>query len=81
VFDDETGAIAAEIVISFKHEFAQTLSDSLLRHKMVGLNSTFGLGAVEAAAEVGRKYLSWGDERTGNEIHDYRKAIERFLRI
>ncbi len=78
-FDDETGAIAAEIVFSFKHEFAQTLADCLLRRTMVGLNSTCGLNAVDAAAEVGRKYLGWTESRSEREISDYRKTIERFL--
>ncbi len=77
IFDSETGAIAAEIVFSFKHEFAQTLADCLLRRTMVGLNSTCGLTSVEAAAEVGRKYLGWNDQRCNCDIHDYREAIQR----
>ncbi len=77
VFDDETGAVAAEIVYAFKHELAHNLADCLLRRTMVGLNSTCGLEAVEAAAAVGRKYLGWTDDRCGREIEQYRKAVER----
>jgi glycerol-3-phosphate dehydrogenase len=78
-FDSETGALGAEIVFSFKQEFAQTLADCLLRRTMVGLNSTCGLDAAEAAAEVGRKYLGWTDNRSAREINDYRKTIARCL--
>jgi glycerol-3-phosphate dehydrogenase len=76
-FDNETGALAAEIVFSFKHEFAQTLADCLMRRTMVGLNSTCGMNAVEAAAEVGRRFLDWTDERCAREIEQYRKTTER----
>jgi glycerol-3-phosphate dehydrogenase len=80
-FDHETGALAAEIVFSFKHEFAQTMADCLLRRTMVGLNSSCGLDAVEAAAEVGRKNLGWTDERAAGEIQNYRRATERMRRF
>jgi glycerol-3-phosphate dehydrogenase len=72
VFDPETGAIAAEIVFAFKHELAQTLSDCLLRRTMVGLNSTCGLDAVEAAATIAQKYLGWSASRVAQEIAAYR---------
>ena len=80
-FDNETGALAAEIVFSFKHEFAQTLADCLLRRTMVGLNSSCGGSAVESAAEVGRRFLGWSDERCASEIEGYRKAIERMRHL
>lgn len=76
-FDNETGALAAEIVFSFKHEFAQTLADCLMRRTMVGLNSTCGLDAIAAASEVGRRFLGWDDERCARELKQYRKATER----
>jgi glycerol-3-phosphate dehydrogenase len=71
VFDPETGAIAAEIVFAFKFELAQTLSDCLLRRTMVGLNSTGGLNAVEAAASVAQKHLGWSASRVAREIEAY----------
>ena len=78
VFDSETGAIAAEIVFAFKHELAQTISDCLLRRTMVGLNSTCGLNAVEAAGRISQKYLNWSEGRVEQEIAAYRKEIEKF---
>jgi glycerol-3-phosphate dehydrogenase len=71
IFDPETGAIAAEVVFAFKSEFAQTLSDCLLRRTMVGLNSTCGLDAVEAAASVAQKHLGWSASRATLEIEAY----------
>ena len=77
--DPETGAIAAEVVYSFRHEFARTLADCLLRRTMVGLNSRCGLNAVESAAYVGRQHLGWSEERVAREIIDYRNEVERLL--
>ena len=77
VFDEETGAIAAEVVFAFKYELAQTLADCLLRRTMVGLNSTGGLEAVEAAAGTAQKYLGWNHDRTAQEVNAYREEINR----
>ena len=80
VFDPETGAIAAEIVFSFRHEMAETLCDCLLRRTMVGLNSHAGLNAVDAAAKIAHNYLGWSDEKVENEIANYRTSVDRFRR-
>jgi glycerol-3-phosphate dehydrogenase len=77
VIDRETGAIAAEIVFAFKHELAQTLSDCLLRRTMVGLNSTCGLDALEAAARIAGKHPGWSEDRMAQEIARYRMEISR----
>ena len=77
VFDCETGAITAEIVFAFKHEFAKTLSDCLLRRTMVGLNSNCGLNAVDAAAATAQKYLGWSDDRVKSQIAEYQKEVFR----
>jgi len=80
VFDPETGAIAAEVTFAFSHEFAQTLSDCLLRRTMVGLNSSCGLKAVEAAAKIAQTHLLWSEDRAAQEIDGYRKEISRRFR-
>jgi glycerol-3-phosphate dehydrogenase len=77
-FDAETGAICAEVVISFREEMAETLSDCLMRRTMVGMNSAAGLGADEAASEVAQKHLGWSVSRASREIAAYRRYIERF---
>jgi glycerol-3-phosphate dehydrogenase len=78
VFDSETGALSAEVVFVFAHEFATTLADCLLRRTMVGLNSSRGLAAVEAAGTIARKYLGWTELRVEQEIVAYRKEVLRF---
>lgn len=78
VFDSETGAVAAQVVFAFKHELAQTLADCLLRRTMVGLNSSLGVGADEAAAKVAQKHLGWSEGRVRDEVSSYRNYIERF---
>ncbi len=77
-FDDETGAIAAEVVFSFQEEMAETLADCLLRRTMVGLNSSVGIGADETAAAIAREHLGWSDTRVEEEVDAYRKYVKRF---
>jgi glycerol-3-phosphate dehydrogenase len=82
VFDSETGALAAEVVFAFRQELATTLADCLLRRTMVGLNSSRGLTAVEAAGAIARKYLGWSERRVEQEIVAYRDEVSRkFLRF
>ncbi|MBC7910597.1 MAG: glycerol-3-phosphate dehydrogenase [Pyrinomonadaceae bacterium] len=77
-FDAETGAIGAEIVLAFRTEMAETLSDSLLRRTMVGLNSAAGLNAIEAAARVAREHLGWTEDHAAQEVAAYRDYVRRF---
>ncbi|HVQ37211.1 MAG TPA: glycerol-3-phosphate dehydrogenase [Pyrinomonadaceae bacterium] len=78
IFDEETRAIAAEVIYSFDHEFASSLADCLLRRTMVGLNSSCGLDAIEPAATIARNHLSWTNERFSREVSNYRKVVGRF---
>jgi len=78
IFDAETGAIGAEIVLAFRAELAETLSDCLLRRTMVGLNSTAGLEAVENAAQLARQFLGWTESRAEQETEAYREYVRRF---
>lgn len=78
VFDAETSAIAAEVIYSFEQELAQTLVDCLLRRTMVGLNSTSGLNAAEAAATIAQSHLGWSRDRVSEEVSSYRKYVQRF---
>lgn len=77
-FSEETGAIGAEVVFSFREEMAETLTDCLWRRTLVGMNAATGLDAVEAAARIAQKYLGWDESRAANEIADYRRYIRRF---
>jgi glycerol-3-phosphate dehydrogenase len=73
-----TGAIAAEVVFAFQYELAQTLTDCLFRRTMLGLSSSVGVGADEAAASIAQEYLGWSERRAQREVKDYRKHIRRF---
>jgi glycerol-3-phosphate dehydrogenase len=77
-FDQQTGAIGAEIIFSFREEMAQTLTDCLMRRTLVGMNGAAGLDAVEAAARLAQKHLGWDDDRAAREIADYRNYVRRF---
>lgn len=77
-FDNETGAIAAEVVFSFQQEMAETLADCLLRRTMVGLNSSVGIGADENAAAIAREHLGWSESRVQKEVAGYRTYVKRF---
>jgi glycerol-3-phosphate dehydrogenase len=81
IFDEETGAIAVEVIYSFQQESARTLADCLLRRTMVGLNSSLGVGADEAAARIAQKYLGWSEDKVQSEVENYRAYVERFRTI
>jgi len=77
-FSEDTGALAAEIVFAFRHELAQTLTDCLLRRTMVGLSSSRGIGADEAAASIAQQYLGWSADRAQREVLEYRNYVQHF---
>src|SRR5215213_4241840 len=64
-------SFTAMTIFAFEHEWAKTLSDCFLRRTMIGLNGDRGLGKLEAAAEVGTRYLGWSDARAKQEIESY----------
>jgi glycerol-3-phosphate dehydrogenase len=80
VFDEETGAVEAEVLFSFRKEFASTLRDCLLRRTMVGLNSTIGLEAIDAAAAIAQRHLGWSPERAEQEVKSYRDEVNARLK-
>ena len=68
-------ALTAEIVFAFENEFATTLADCFLRRNMIGLDADLGLSKIDAAAEVGRRFLGWSEERARFEVEGYREEI------
>ncbi len=77
-FDEGTGAIGAELVFAFEHEFARTLTDVLMRRTMVGLSPGLGLGSVERAAEILARHLGWDPDRVADEVEAFRQYVRRF---
>jgi len=61
----------AMIVFAFEHELAKTLADCFLRRTMLGLDGDRGLGKIEAAAEIGMRFLGWSDSRAQQEVENY----------
>jgi glycerol-3-phosphate dehydrogenase len=74
----ETGSLAAQVVFSFQHELAETLSDCLLRRTMAGFSSSVGIGEAEAAARIAQKHLGWSEDRARREVESYRRYVSRF---
>lgn len=72
-----TDAASAEIVFAFENELAMTLADCFLRRTMIGLNADRGLSEIEAAAQVGRRFLGWSEERAKREVESYKEEISR----
>ena len=73
-----TSVLAAEVLFSFQHELAQTLSDCLLRRTMAGFSSSVGIGEDEAAARIAQKHLGWSEDRARREVESYRRYVRRF---
>jgi len=78
-FNQDRNAIGAEIVYAFQSESATTLADCLLRRTMLGLNSDLAIGDDFAAAEIGREFLGWSEQRANDEVAQYRREIDRML--
>jgi glycerol-3-phosphate dehydrogenase len=77
-FNKEANALAAEMVFAFERESATTLADCFLRRTMIGLNGDLGLKDVEAAAEIGKRFLAWSESRAEREIENYRNEVLKF---
>lgn len=61
----------AMIIFAFEHEMAKTLADCFLRRTMIGLDGDRGLGKLNAAVEIGMRYLGWTDARAKQETRIY----------
>jgi glycerol-3-phosphate dehydrogenase len=77
-FDEETGAIGAEVVFSLRTEMAETLADVVQRRTLVGYAAHAGLGAVDAAAEIAVRHLGWSDERAAREVAGFHEQVAAF---
>ncbi|KAM9866169.1 D-erythritol 1-phosphate dehydrogenase [Leucobacter aridicollis] len=78
IIDDETGAIAAELVYAVREEGAVNLEDVLLRRTTIALNSDVGLTVAPRAAAVLTQHVGWTQELADEELARYRHAVRRF---
>lgn len=67
--------LTGEIVFAFEKEFAKSLADCFLRRTMIGLNADLGLSNIGRAAEIGKKFLGWTEERAQHEVEGYREEV------
>ncbi|QEW04003.1 glycerol-3-phosphate dehydrogenase/oxidase [Microbacterium lushaniae] len=79
IVDEETGAIAAEILHAVREEGAVTLEDVLLRRTVIALNSDVGLSCAPRAAAVLVAYAGWSEEHADAEVARYRESVRRFV--
>ena len=42
---------------------------------MIGLGRDLGIGDDESAAEIGRRFLGWSEQRAKDEVLEYRKRV------
>jgi len=77
LLNSSANVLAGEIIFAFENEFAQTLIDCLLRRTMAGFNSDLSVGLDEEAAEIGKKFLGWSEDRARREVYDYRSYVKR----
>jgi glycerol-3-phosphate dehydrogenase len=79
-FNKAVDALVGEIVFSFEQEMAQTLADCLLRRTMIGLKGEVASGDDKIAADIGKRFLGWSEERAERETEQYRNYVKR-LRV
>jgi len=79
VIDEESGAIAAEVLHAVREEGAVTLEDVLLRRTVIALGSDVGLTAAPRAAAVLVAYAGWTPEQADAELARYRDSVRRFM--
>lgn len=77
VLCEESGTIAAEIVMALGPEKATTLTDIFMRRTMTGFAPSRGLGAAEAAARVAQQHCGWTPEHAAREVDRYRDYCTR----
>jgi glycerol-3-phosphate dehydrogenase len=75
--DEEQTILAGEIGFSFEREFAQTLTDCLMRRTMIGLSSHLGLREAESAIRTAKDFKKWNEEERNGELERYLASTRR----
>jgi glycerol-3-phosphate dehydrogenase len=72
----------AHLVYGFKAEMAQTLSDLLIRRTHLAFETRdHGLSVAAGAAEIIGPLLNWDEQAKRDQIHEYKRDIERMFTI
>jgi len=77
VIDDESKAIAAEVIFVARDEWASTFEDILVRRTLIGRNSQLGLNALDATARLMTSHLGWSPDRIAKSRAAYLRYVER----
>jgi glycerol-3-phosphate dehydrogenase len=75
-FDPLSAAIAAELLVATKHEFAQTLTDIYARRILLAFEPGHGLESVPRATQILAELLGWDSETTAHNIRDYQVWLD-----
>ncbi|MGO3885232.1 MAG: FAD-dependent oxidoreductase [Mycetocola sp.] len=78
VVDEDSGAVAAEVIFVITEEGAHTLEDVLLRRTAIGLNADVGISAAPVVAELLVAEGIWSPERAESELAAYLRGVARF---
>ena len=73
-------AIGAELVFTYCHEFARTLTDVLLRRTMIGHREGGGVDLASRCADILAPHAGWDEARCKREVADYTRYVERFAK-
>ncbi len=79
VVDEETGLIGAAAMYGLDHEFAQRLSDIVMRRTMTGYNADAGQAAASAIAALAEETGRWTAAQASAEVDAFRAYSARFL--
>ncbi len=72
-----TSALAAEVALALREEFAVTLTDVMARRLLLGRGPDLGLGAAAEVAGVCARLAGWDPARTRHELDGYRDWARR----
>ncbi|MGD0018950.1 MAG: glycerol-3-phosphate dehydrogenase [Candidatus Limnocylindrales bacterium] len=78
VFDERSGALAAELVYGLRTESARTLTDVIMRRTMLGLDPDLPIKSVEAAAAIMAEHQGRERGRAAKEVDAYVRYAARF---
>lgn len=68
-------AIAAEVVLAIREEFARTLIDIVARRLLLSWADDAGLDSIEAVAMIAAAELDWDELRRQSELDAYRSWV------
>lgn len=78
VIDEDSGAIAAEVLYARREEGAHTLEDIVLRRTLIGINKDVGISAAPRVADVLVDAGEWTRAEADEQLERYGEAVRRF---